>query len=98
MATDRLSARQTHRSPAHRCIRTQPESIVGIEQFRSHAVYVIHSDCVLRLSEKTVAEPGSSTVRLLELLDGRKVLAYHTDRRGLRRFARALRAGLERRV
>ena len=35
-----------------------------------------------------------STERLLRLLDGREVLAYMTNRRGMRRFARALRAKL----
>jgi hypothetical protein len=38
--------------------------------------------------------PTSVEERLLNLLDGREVLAYETGRRGMRRFARALRATL----
>ena len=40
------------------------------------------------------AAPGSLDERLRALLDGQEVLAYTTDRRGMRRFARALRGKL----
>ena len=40
------------------------------------------------------ADPGSIEARLRALLDGRRVLAYTTDRRGMQRFARALRSEL----
>jgi len=54
-----------------------------------------------RATALATSDPGLTSVerRLAALLAGREVLAYTTDRRGLKRFARALRAklmGLER--
>lgn len=42
-----------------------------------------------------IPEPGSLTDRLQQRLDGCRILAYRTGRRGARQFARALRATLE---
>ena len=59
-------------------------------------VFVGQSNRVAGLtgSPTNAQPPGSLAERLLNLLEGREVLAYVTGRRGLRRFARALRARL----
>ena len=62
----------------------------------SRCVFVGQSNRVAGLtgSPTNAQPPGSLAERLLNLLEGREVLAYVTGRRGLRRFARALRARL----
>ena len=66
------------------------------ERSGPRCVFVGQSDRVARLtaSSEDVPAPGPIDERLLRLLDGREVLAYVTNRRGMRRFARALRAKL----
>lgn len=66
------------------------------ERSGPRCVFVGQSDRVARLtaSSEDVPPPGPIDERLLRLLDGREVLAYMTNRRGMRRFARALRARL----
>ena len=66
------------------------------ERFGPRCVFVGQSDRVAGLtgSSETVPPRGPINERLLRLLDGREVLAYMTNRRGMRRFARALRARL----
>jgi hypothetical protein len=66
------------------------------ERSGPRCVFVGQSDRVARLtaSSEDVPPPGPIDERLLRLLDGREVLAYVTNRRGMRRFARALRARL----
>lgn len=67
------------------------------EQFRSRCVIVGHYDRVRRLAANggEAPTPESLDGRLRILLDGQEVLAYTTDRRGMRRFARALRNKLQ---
>ena len=66
------------------------------ERSGPRCVFVGQSDRVARLtaSSDDVPPPRPIDERLLRLLDGREVLAYITNRRGMRRFARALRARL----
>ena len=65
-------------------------------RFGSRCVVIGHHDRVSRLAAPPGSGPsaGSLDERLARLLDGREVLAYTTDRRGMRRFARALRGTL----
>jgi len=58
---------------------------------RVPVVYVGQVDRVGRLTREHAAPPSSWDERLAELLDGEEILAYETDARGRRRFARALR-------
>jgi hypothetical protein len=61
-----------------------------------HFVLVGSLDRVRSLADMNAPPvPGGLGERLAALLDGREVLAYATDRRGMKRFARALRASLE---
>ena len=62
--------------------------------FGPRCLLVGRHDRVGWLADSPAARPGSDEERLLRLLDGHEVLAYTTDRRGMRRFARALRARL----
>ena len=62
--------------------------------FGERCLLVGRHDQVGWLADPPAARPGSDEERLLRLLDGHEVLAYTTDRRGMRRFARALRARL----
>ncbi len=64
-----------------------------ITRFGDRCVLIGHSE---RLQSFAAATAEDSTItpatrRLLHLLRGREVLAYTTDRRGLRRFSNALR-------
>ncbi|MEU6419677.1 hypothetical protein [Streptomyces spiralis] len=67
----------------------------------SRCVFVGHLDRLRRFTPTTgsidvlAVTPNSITGRLETLLDGHEVLAYTTDRRGRRRFTRALFARLE---
>jgi hypothetical protein len=49
----------------------------------------------LRRMAEDAGQPSSPQARLLRLLDGEQVLAYSSDKRDLRRFARSLHARLE---
>jgi hypothetical protein len=62
--------------------------------FGERCLLVGRHDRVARLAAPETPAPGSLDERLLRLLDGHEVLAYTTDRRGIRRFARSLRARL----
>ena len=62
--------------------------------FGPRCLLVGRHDRVAWLADPPAARPGSDEERLLRLLDGHEVLAYTIDRRGMRRFARALRARL----
>src|SRR5262249_58217905 len=42
------------------------------------------------VSEPALLHPGSLDARIARLLDGRDVIGYTIDRKGMRRFARAL--------
>jgi hypothetical protein len=66
-------------------------------QFGSRCVFVGHYDRVRRLAAhaEQAPSPGALNDRLAILLDGQEVLAYTTDRHGMKRFARALRAKLQ---
>jgi hypothetical protein len=66
-------------------------------QFGSRCVFVGHYDRVRRLAAhaEEAPSPGALNDRLAILLDGQEVLAYTTDRHGMKRFARALRAKLQ---
>jgi hypothetical protein len=66
------------------------------ERSGPRCVFVGQSNRVAGLTGSSMngRPPGSLEGRLLGLLDGREVLAYETGRRGMRRFARALRAKL----
>jgi hypothetical protein len=66
------------------------------ERSGPRCVFVGQSDRVSGLTVSSGNAPPSGTLneRLLSLLDGREVLAYMTNRRGMRRFARALRTKL----
>jgi hypothetical protein len=59
-------------------------------------VFIGQYDRVLPLASRSPPS-GPFGARLSALLDGEEVLAYTTDRRGARRFARALKARLENR-
>jgi hypothetical protein len=63
-------------------------------QFGARCVFVGHYDRVRRLAADAEEAPSLEGLndRLSILLDGQEVLAYTTDRQGMRRFARALRA------
>lgn len=63
-------------------------------RFGSRCLLVGRNDRVAWLAHPPAATPGSDEERLLRLLDGYEVLAYTTDRRGTRRFARSLRTRL----
>ena len=62
--------------------------------FGRRCLLVGQHDRVAWLVDPPEASAGSSEGRLLQLLDGYEVLAYTTDPRGTRRFARSLRARL----
>jgi hypothetical protein len=62
--------------------------------FGARCLLVGRHDRVARFAAAETPQAGSLDERLLRLLDGHEVLAYTTDRRGMRRFARALRARL----
>jgi len=66
------------------------------ERSEPRCVFVGQNDRVAGLTVCSANAPPSGPLneRLLRLLDGREVLAYMTNRRGMRRFARALRAKL----
>ena len=66
-----------------------------MDDFGSRFVVVGEYSRVRGLEESTMAEPGSPAAQLRSLLDGRQVIAYTTDRRGRRRFAKALRNTLD---
>jgi hypothetical protein len=70
-----------------------------IEEFAgrlgSTCIFVGDYDRVQRLARNAVARPESLDGRLSVLLDGQEVLGYVTDRRGMKRFARALRSKLQ---
>lgn len=63
-------------------------------QFGARCVFVGHYDQVRRLAADAEEAPslGGLNDRLSILLEGQEVLAYTTDRQGMKRFARALRA------
>jgi hypothetical protein len=63
-------------------------------RFGPRCLLVGRHDRVAQLADPVSPAPGSPEERLLRLLDGHEVLAYTTDRRGMRRFARSLRARL----
>jgi hypothetical protein len=63
-------------------------------RFGQKCVFVGRHDRVAWLADPAATGPGSDEERLLRLLDGHQVLAYTTDWRGIRRFARSLRARL----
>jgi hypothetical protein len=56
--------------------------------FENRCVLIGHRERVAALASR---EPGSIERRLVDRIQGREVLAYETDARGLKRFARALR-------
>jgi hypothetical protein len=60
------------------------------------SVLIGHHDRVVRIASPAAGSgtPTSAERRLAQLLEGHEVLAYTTDPRGLRRFARALRGML----
>ena len=62
-------------------------------KFGPRCLFVGRYDRVAWLADPP-ARLGSDEQRLLRLVDGHEVLAYTTDRRGIRRFARSLRANL----
>lgn len=66
-------------------------------QFGARCVFVGHYDRVRRLAApaEEAPSPGALNERLAMLLDGHEILAYTTDRQGVKRFARALRAKLQ---
>jgi hypothetical protein len=61
---------------------------------RSSWIFVGEQERLRRMTEGT-AQGSSPQARLLRLLDGEQVLAYPSDQRDLRRFARSLHARLE---
>jgi len=63
-------------------------------RFGPRCLFVGRHDRVAWLADPPTAGLGPSETRLLRLLDGHQVLAYTTDWRGRRRFARSLRAKL----
>ena len=64
-------------------------------RFGPRCLIVGQRERVVRFADAPeTAAPGSLDERLRALLDGQEVLAYTTDRRGMRRFARALRGKL----
>ena len=63
-------------------------------RFGPRCLFVGRHDLVLWLADSPTAGLGSKEKRLLRLLDGDEVLAYTTDWRGMRRFARSLRSKL----
>jgi hypothetical protein len=69
------------------------EELTG--RFGSRCVFVGDYERVERLAGNAVTPPESLDGRLSVLLDGQEVLGYVTDRRGMRRFARALRSKLQ---
>lgn len=70
------------------------EELTG--RFGSRCLVVGEHDRVVQLVRTSASSARTAAVdaRLLSLIDGSEVLAYTTDRRGMRRFARALRAKL----
>ena len=64
-------------------------------EMRSRCILVGEQDRLRRMTEGTAQQGSSPQARLLRLLDGEQVLAYPTDKRDLRRFARSLHARLE---
>ena len=69
------------------------EELTG--RFGSRCVFVGDYERVERLAGNAITPPESLDGRLSVLLDGQEVLGYVTDRRGMRRFARALRSKLQ---
>jgi hypothetical protein len=67
-----------------------------ITQFGDRCVLIGQYDRVAALADVPPGSPASTPIerRLAHLLEGRDVLAYTTDPKGLRRFARALRGEL----
>lgn len=63
-------------------------------RFGHRCLLVGRHDRVAWLADPPAVRAGSTEERLLQLLDGHEVLAYTTDWRGIRRFARSLRARL----
>jgi hypothetical protein len=63
------------------------------KRFGDRCVVIGHHERVAALAALPATDGGAASVerRLADLLDGREVLAYTTDRQGLKRFARALR-------
>ena len=63
------------------------------KRFGERCVIVGHHEQLVALAAVPSGDLGVARVerRLADLLDGREVLAYTTDRQGLKRFARALR-------
>jgi hypothetical protein len=63
------------------------------KRFGDKCVVIGHHEPLVALAALPSGNPGATRVerRLVELLEGREVLAYTTDRRGLKRFAAALR-------
>jgi hypothetical protein len=69
------------------------EQLTG--RWGSRCIFVGDYDRVQRLAGNAVTRPESLDGRLSVLLDGHEVLGYVADRRGMRRFARALRSKLQ---
>lgn len=63
-------------------------------KFGERCIVVGHADRVRALTGAPT-DPATLEARTAQLLDGTTVLAYTTDRAGMRRFARALRNRLE---
>ena len=66
------------------------------KRFGARCVIIGHYDHVMRLAGLSSDATSSTSLnqRVARLLDGSEVLAYTTDRQGMRRFARALRGTL----
>jgi hypothetical protein len=64
-------------------------------EMRSRCILVGEQDRLRRMAEETAQQGRSPQARLLRLLDGEQVLAYASNQRDLRRFARSLHARLE---
>ena len=65
-----------------------------IRRFGPRCLFVGRHDLVVWLADSLAVGLGPKEKRLLRLLDGYEVLAYTTDWRGVRRFARSLRSKL----
>jgi hypothetical protein len=62
--------------------------IERLTQTGARCVFIGHYERVTRLAESA---SGTTARRVADLLESEEILAYTTDRRGMRRFARALR-------